>query len=70
MVALPVDLNISSTFNIADLYDFHPPDEPNSGNLRSSSFQVGEAYVEQKIHAFLKQQGCRKSQRKIKRGCQ
>ena len=47
MVALPPDMSIFSTFNVADLYDYHPPYEPNSGNLRLSSFQVGEANVEQ-----------------------
>ena len=40
VVALPPDMSISSTFNVADLYDYHPPDEPDSGNLGSSSFQM------------------------------
>ena len=55
MVALPPDMNISSTFNVADLYDYHPPDEPDSGNSGSSSFQVGGTDVEQTTHAFLEQ---------------
>ena len=41
VVALPPNMNISSTFNVADLYDYHPPNEPDSGNSGSSSFQVG-----------------------------
>ena len=68
MVALPPDMSISSTFNVTDLYDYHPPDEPDSGNSGSSSFQVGGTDVEQTAHAFLEQQGCRKSQCKIKGG--
>ena len=70
VVALPPDMSISSTFNVADLYDYHPPDKPDSGNSRSSSFQVVGIDVEQIAHAFLEQQGRRKSQRKIKEGCQ
>ena len=46
VVALPPDMNISSTFNVVDMYEYHPSDAPNSGNLRSNSFQVGETDVE------------------------
>ena len=55
VVALPPNMSISSTFNVVDLYDYHPPDEPNSGNSGSSSFQVGGTDVEQIAHAFLEQ---------------
>ena len=46
MVTLPPDMNISSTFNVADLYDYHPLDESDSENLRLSPFQVVETNVE------------------------
>ena len=46
VVALPPNMSIFSTFNVVDLYDYHPPDEPNSGNSRLSSFQVGGTDVE------------------------
>jgi len=46
VVALPPDMSISSAFNVANFYDYHPPDEPDSGNLGLSSFQVGETDVE------------------------
>lgn len=48
VVALSLDMNIFSTFNFANLYDYHPPKEPDSGNLRSGSFQVGETDVKLK----------------------
>ena len=70
VVAFPPDMSISSTFNVADLYDYHPFDEPDSGNLGLSSFQVGKTNVEQTTNFFLEWQGRRKSQRKIKWGCQ
>ena len=66
VVALPLDMSISSTFNVTDLYDYHPPDELESGNSGLSSFQVGETDVEQTTHGFLEQQMQRKLQRKIK----
>ena len=47
VVALPPDMSISSTFNVADLYDYHPPNETNSRNSGSSSFQMGGTNVEQ-----------------------
>ena len=46
VIALPLDMNISSTFNVTDFYDYHPPDKLDSGNSRSSPFQVGETDVE------------------------
>ncbi|XP_050254013.1 uncharacterized protein LOC126700075 [Quercus robur] len=46
VVALPPNINISSTFNVADLYEYHPRDAPDNGKSRSSSFQVGETDVE------------------------
>ena len=55
VVALPLDLNISSIFNVADLYNYHLPKELDSGNSRSSFFQVGETNIEQTIHTFLEQ---------------
>ena len=39
-------MNISSTFNVVDMYEYHPSDAPNSGNSGSNSFQVGETDVE------------------------
>ena len=69
MVALPPDMNISSIFNVANLYDYHRLGEPDSGNSGLSSFQVGGTDVEQTAHAFLEHQGCRKSQCKIKGAC-
>ena len=61
MVVYPPNMSISSTFNVTDLYDYHPPDELESGNSGLSSFQVGETDVEQTTHGFLEQQMQRKS---------
>ncbi|GFS34365.1 hypothetical protein Acr_00g0033580 [Actinidia rufa] len=47
VVALPADMGISSTFNVANLYEYYPPDDADSGNSRSSSFQVRGTNVEQ-----------------------
>ena len=55
VVALPPNMNISSTFNVANMYDYHSPDEPNSGNSGSSYFQVGGTNVEQTAHVFLEE---------------
>jgi len=40
---------ISPTFNVADLYEYHPPDMVSSQltHSRSSSFHAGETNVEQ-----------------------
>ena len=47
VVDLPVDMIISPTFNVADLFEYHPPDECPSHliNSRASSFQAGETDV-------------------------
>lgn len=37
LIDFQVDLNISSTFNIADLYEYHPPDAIQTQELVSSS---------------------------------
>ena len=67
VVALPTDMNISSTFNVAHLYDYYPLDVPGNGNSGSSSFQVGEIDVEQAVMAFLDSCALLKTMRKAKR---
>jgi hypothetical protein len=49
VVNLPADMAISPTFNIADLYEYHPPNMASSHltHSRSSSFHAGETDVEQ-----------------------
>ena len=42
-----------STFNTAELYDYHPLDALDSGNSGLSSFQVGKTNVEQITNFFL-----------------
>ena len=58
VITLPLDMSISSTFNVAYLYDYHPLDELDSGNSGSSFFQVGQTDVEQTAHAFRRGAGC------------
>ena len=59
-------MNISSTFNVTNLYEYYPPNAPDSGNSRSSSFQVRETDVEQIAMAFLDSHACLKSMCKAK----
>ncbi|XP_073260712.1 uncharacterized protein [Populus alba] len=48
VVDLPTEMTISPTFNIADLFEYHPPDECSSHliNARTRSVQEGETDVE------------------------
>ncbi|KAG6764346.1 hypothetical protein POTOM_031812 [Populus tomentosa] len=54
VVDLPTDMTISLTFNVVDLFEYHPPDECLSHliNLRASSFQAGETDDEFFIFIF------------------
>ena len=67
VVALPPDMNMSSTFNVADLYEYYPSNAPDSGNSWLSSFQVGETDVEHTVRAFLDFYTILKSSHKAKR---
>ena len=53
VVALPADISISSIFNVADLYEYYPLDDVDSGNSGSSSFQVGGTDVQQIAQVFI-----------------
>jgi len=68
VVDLPSDLNISPTFNVADLFEYHPPDTPlyPNHNSGSSSSEVEETDVEQYANAFLKTMERHKSGRSHK----
>jgi hypothetical protein len=53
VVALPESLHISSTFNIADIYEYHKDDSvPLEENSGSSSFEVEETDVEKVSMTF------------------
>lgn len=43
VVDLPADMTISPTFNVSDLFEYHPPDGMSFplNNSRASSFQEG-----------------------------
>jgi len=49
VVDLPANMTISPTFNVADIFEYHRPDECLSHliNSRASSFQAGETNVGQ-----------------------
>lgn len=55
VVDLPADMAIFSTFNVVDMFEYFPPDEPiyPEHNSKSSSFEVGGTDVEKIAYAFL-----------------
>jgi len=55
VVDLLAVMAISLTFNVADIVEYHPPDESSSHlpNSRASSFQVGEIDVGQLAEGIL-----------------
>jgi hypothetical protein len=57
VVDLPAEMTISPTFNVADLFDYHPPDECPSHliNSRTRSVQEGETDVGQLNEGILDQ---------------
>jgi len=57
VVDLPADMTISPTFNVADLFEYRPPDECPSQliNSRARSFQAGETDVGQLNEEILGQ---------------
>ena len=67
VVAFTPDMNMSSTFNVADLDEYYPSNAPDNGNSWLSSFQVGETDVEQTVMAFLDSYAILKSSHKAKR---
>jgi hypothetical protein len=52
-VDLPAEMAISPTFNVADIFEYHPPNESpsNLANSRSNSFQAEETHVRQLVTA-------------------
>jgi hypothetical protein len=57
VVDLPAEMTISPTFNVADLFEYHPPDECPSHliNARTCSIQEGETDVGQRKEGILDQ---------------
>jgi len=57
VVDLPAEMIIFPTFNVADLFEYHPPDECPSHliNARTRSVQEGETEVGQRKEGILDQ---------------
>jgi hypothetical protein len=60
---------ISPSFNVADVFEYYPPDEPiyPEPDSRLSSFEVGGTDVEQTTDAFLEHRDHHKSARNFEK---